>query len=43
MIAADGEIQNILLQDDVYPLLEDIGYQGVSGRETRSSTKNLIE
>ena len=43
MIAADGEIQNILLQDDVYPLLEDIGYQGVPGRDTRSSIKNLIE
>lgn len=24
MNAADGEIQNILLQDDVYPLLEDV-------------------
>ena len=28
MDAADGAIQNILLQDDVYPLLEEVGYQG---------------
>ena len=43
MDAADGAIQNILLQDDVYPLLEEVGYQGVPGRETRSSIKNLLE
>jgi hypothetical protein len=43
MNAADSEIQDILLQDDVYPLLEEVGYQGVPGRETKSSIRNLIE
>ncbi len=41
--AADGDIQSILLNDDVYPLLEEVGYQGVPGRETNSSIKSLIE
>ena len=35
MNADDSEIQDILLQDDVYPLLEEeVGYQGVPGRES---------
>ena len=32
-----------MLHDDVYPLLEEVGYQGVPGRETKSSITNLIK
>lgn len=41
--AAYGAIRDVLLNDDVYPLLEEVGYQGVPGRETRSSIKSLVE
>ena len=31
------------MHDDVYPLLEQVGYQGVPARETKLSVKNLVE
>lgn len=31
------------MHDDVYPLLEEVGYQGVPARETKLSIKNLIK
>ena len=34
---------SILLHDDVYPLLEEVSYQGVPGKETKSSITNLIK
>lgn len=43
MNAADSELQDILLQNDVYPILKEIGYHGVPSRENKPSIRGLIQ